>query len=69
MTNVSVGMDGFWWVGMDGFWWDGVWHPMKDSAGDDDGPPTGVREPRRPRRPAPSGAAAREPEPELEGAR
>lgn len=40
-----------------GFWWNGVWHEDKPSHGDDDGPPTGVREPRRPRKPSPAGAA------------
>jgi hypothetical protein len=43
-----------------GFWWNGVWNEVKPSAGDDDGPPTGVREPRRPRPHAPAGAAALE---------
>lgn len=48
-----------------GFWWNGVWHEVRPSHGDDDGPPTGVREPRRPRPTAPAGGAAqlREPEP------
>jgi hypothetical protein len=40
-----------------GFWWDGRWHEARPSAGEDDGPPTGVREPRRPRPMAPAGAA------------
>lgn len=43
-----------------GFWWNGVWNEVKPSAGDDDGPPTGVREPRRPKPNAPAGAAALE---------
>lgn len=43
-----------------GFWWNGVWNEVKPSAGDDDGPPTGVREPRRPKPHAPAGAAALE---------
>jgi hypothetical protein len=48
-----------------GFWWNGVWHDVKPSHGDDDGPPTGVREPRVPRKPAPAGSAARVLHPEL----
>lgn len=40
--------------GPNGFWWNGAWHEVKPSAGDDDGPPTGVREPRRPKPSAPS---------------
>lgn len=45
-----------------GFWWDGAWHQVKPSHGDDDGPPAGVREPRRPRPTSPAGAVAIEPE-------
>lgn len=41
-----------------GFWWNGEWHEVKPSHGEDDGPPTGVREPRRPRKPSPAGAVA-----------
>ena len=43
-----------------GFWWNGVWHEVRPSAGEDDGPPTGVREPRRPRPSSPAGAVALE---------
>jgi hypothetical protein len=45
-----------------GFWWNGVWHEVRPSHGEDDGPPTGVREPRRPKTPAPSAGAAAIPE-------
>ena len=53
-----------------GFLWNGVWHSMTDQmyrgdGPDDDAPPTGVREPRRPRTPlAPAAAAV--PLPEME---
>jgi len=43
-----------------GFMWNGTWQEVRPSAGDDDGPPTGVREPRRPKPHAPAGAAALE---------
>jgi len=42
-----------------GFWWNGVWNEVRPSAGDDDGPPTGVREPRRPKPTAPAAGAVR----------
>lgn len=48
-----------WSSGSVGFWWDGVWHEMRPH-GDGDGPPAGVREPRRPGPSAPAGAAALE---------
>lgn len=38
----------------------GTWWLLRPSHGDDDGPPTGVREPRRPHPFAPAGAAALE---------
>lgn len=41
-----------------GFWWNDKWVEVKPSHGDDDGPPSGVRETRRPRPKAPAGAAA-----------
>lgn len=55
-TNANITFSG------NGFTWNGQWVQVRPSAGDDDGPPTGVREPRRPHPNAPAGAVALVPE-------
>lgn len=48
MNSYTTGTSGSTFEFSTGFWWDGTWHEVRPSHGDDDGPPTGVREPRRP---------------------